>query len=185
MIDSTSRVTQKPLTIEKPAEAINEEKTKTISNPITKNEEPVKKEIISVPVVKQENKVEPNITPPTIEQKFTSREKIFTKEIPVSGDSIELDFYDNAEIDGDSISLFLNGKLFFEHIRLAEKAYKVKIPLSDLQETNELIMVAENLGAIPPNTSYMVALVGGKRYDAQLASTENSSAMIKLIKKDP
>jgi len=185
MIDSTSRVTQKPVTIEKPAEAINEEKTKTISNPITKNEEPVKKEIISVPVVKQENKVEPNITPPTIEQKFTNREKIFTKEIPVTGDSIELDFYDNAEIDGDSISLFLNGKLIFEHIRLTEKAYKVKIPLSDLQETNELIMVAENLGAIPPNTSYMVALVGGKRYDAQLASTENSSAMIKLIKKDP
>ena len=185
MIDSTSRVTQKPVTIEKPAEAITEEKTKMIPNPITKNEEPVKKEIISVPVVKQENKVEPNITPPTIEQKFTSREKIFTKEIPVSGDSIELDFYDNAEIDGDSISLFLNGKLIFEHIRLTEKAYKVKIPLSDLQETSELIMVAENLGAIPPNTSYMIALVGGKRYDAQLASTENSSAMIKLVKKDP
>ena len=61
----------------------------------------------------------------------------------------------------------------------------MKIPLSDLQETNELIMVAENLGAIPPNTSYMVALVGEKRYDAQLASTENSSAMIKLVKKDP
>ena len=185
MIDSVSQVAQKPVTIEKPAETINEEKTKPISNPIIKNEEPVKKEIISVPVVKQENKVEPNITPPTIEQKFTSREKIFTKEIPVSGDSIELDFYDNAEIDGDSISLFLNGKLIFEHIRLTEKAYKVKIPLSDLQETSELIMVAENLGAIPPNTSYMVAHVGEKRYDAQLASTENSSAMIKLVKKDP
>src|SRR6478752_5555665 len=151
MIDSISRVTQKTVTIEKPAEAINEEKTKTTSNPITKNEEPVKKEIISVPVVKQENKVEPNITPPTIEQKFISREKIFTKEIPVSGDSIELDFYDNAEIDGDSISLFLNGKLIFEHIRLTDKAYKVKLPVSDLQENNELIMVAENLGAIPPN----------------------------------
>jgi hypothetical protein len=185
MIDSVSQVAQKPVTIEKPAEAINEGRTKPISNPIIKNEEPVKKEIISVPVVKQENKVEPNITPPTIERKFTSREKIFTKEIPVTGDSIELDFYDNAEIDGDSISLFLNGKLIFEHIRLTEKAYKVKIPLSDLQETNELIMVAENLGAIPPNTSYMVAHVGEKRYDAQLASTENSSAMIKLVKKGP
>jgi hypothetical protein len=46
-------------------------------------------------------------------------------------------------------------------------------------------MVAENLGAIPPNTSYMVALVGEKRYDAQLASTENSSAMIKLVKRNP
>jgi len=185
MIDSISQISQNPVAIEKPMETATQEKPKTISNPTTKNEEPVKKEIISVPVAKPENKVEPNITPPTIEQKFTSREKVFNKEIPISGDSIELDFYDNAEIDGDSISLFLNGKLIFEHIRLTEKAYKVKIPLSDLQETSELIMVAENLGAIPPNTSYMVAHVGEKRYDAQLASTENSSAMIKLVKKDP
>ena len=185
LIDSVSRVAQKTVAIERPAETVNEEKPKTISNPTIKNEEPIKKEIISVPVVKQENKMASDITPPTIEQKFTSREKIFNKEIPISGDSIELDFYDNAEIDGDSISLFLNGKLIFEHIRLTDKAYKLKLPLTDLQEDNELIMVAENLGAIPPNTSYMVALVGDKRYDAQLASTENSSAMIRLVKKDP
>jgi len=185
MIDSVSQVAQKPVTIETTAGTINEEKTRTISpTPRVKNEEP-KKEVISVPVTKQENKMETNITPPTIDQKFTSREKIFTKEIPVSGDSIELDFYDNAEIDGDSISLFLNGRLIFEHIRLTEKAYRVKLPVSDLHESNELIMVAENLGDIPPNTSYMVALVGDKRYDAQLASTENSSAMIKLVKRKP
>jgi hypothetical protein len=186
IIDSVSLATQKPVNTESPEKTINEEKTKTISPPIpvVKNEEP-KKEVVGIPVTKQENKMETNITPPTIAQKFTSREKIFTKEIPVTGDSIELDFYDNAEIDGDSISLFLNGKLIFEHIRLTEKAYRLKLPVTDLQENNELIMVAENLGAIPPNTSYMVALVGEKRYDAQLASTENSSAMIRLIKKNP
>ena len=118
----------------------------------------------------------------TIEEKFTNREKVFNQEIPVSGDSIELRFYDNAEIDGDSISLFLNDKLLFEHIRLSDKAYTLKLPVKELQETNELVMVAENLGTIPPNTSYMVALVGDKRYEAQLASTENSSAMIRLRK---
>ena len=163
---------------------VAEEKTHIISQPIVKNEDTVKKEMVSVPVVKQETKIETKISPPTIEQKFTSREKVFTKEIPVSGDSIELRFYDNAEVDGDSISLFLNGKLIFEHIRLTDKAYTIKLSVSDLQQENELIMVAENLGAIPPNTSYMVAVVGDKRYDAQLASTENSSAMIKL-KKSP
>jgi len=72
--------------------------------------------------------------------------------------------------------------LFFEHIRLTDKAYVVKLSVKELQQSNELTMVAENLGTIPPNTSYMVALVGDKRYDAQLASTENSSAMIKLSK---
>jgi hypothetical protein len=181
LIDSISQIAQRPTVVQKPAEKTIE-KSQPASPISTINEEPVKKEIVSVPVVKQENKMETTITPPTIEQKFASREKIFTKEIPVIGDSIELRFYDNAEIDGDSISLFLNGKLIFEHIRLTEKAYTVKIATNELQENNELIMVAENLGAIPPNTSYMVALVGDKRYDAQLASTENSSAMIKLVK---
>ena len=151
----------------------------TSSRPV---EEPViaKKEI---PVVVKEPRT---ISPPaTIEEKFVNRKKVLVKEIPVTGDSIELRFYDNAEIDGDSISLFLNDKLIFQHIRLLGSAYTIKLAVSDLQDNNELIMVAENLGAIPPNTSYMVALVGDKRYDAQLASTENSSAMIKLVKKNP
>ena len=162
---------------------IPDEKPKTILPPAVRNEEPVKNEIVSVPVIKQENKIETKITPPSIEQKFTSREKVLTKEIPLTGDSIELRFYDNAEIDGDSISLFLNGRLIFEHIRLTEKAYVVKLPVNVMQESNELIMVAENLGAIPPNTSYMIAVVGDNRYDAQLASTENSSAMIRFVKR--
>jgi hypothetical protein len=122
---------------------------------------------------------------PTIEDKFIRRQRVLTKEIPLTGDSIELRFYDNAEIDGDSISLFLNEKLIFQHIRLTASAYTIKLPVNELKESNELIMVAENLGEIPPNTSYMIALVGDKRYDAQLASTEQSSAMIKLIKPKP
>lgn len=119
----------------------------------------------------------------TIEEKFTARKKVLTKEIPVSGDSVELRFYDYGEIDGDSISLFLNDKLLFQHIRLIGSAYIIKLAVSELKESNELIMVAENLGAIPPNTSYMVALVGEKRYEARLESTEGSSAMIRFVKK--
>jgi hypothetical protein len=189
IIDSVSLIAKQSTGIEKPVETI-EEKPKTILSPVVKNEEAVrndssrvKNEIVNVSVTKQETKIETKIAPPTIEQKFVSREKVFTKEIPITVDSIELRFYDNAEIDGDSISLFLNGKLIFEHIRLTEKAYVVKLGTSELTESNELIMVAENLGAIPPNTSYMIAVVGDKRYDAQLASTENSSAMIRLVKK--
>jgi hypothetical protein len=126
--------------------------------------------------------IEPAPEPQTIEEKFSGRKKIFALEIPVTGDSIELRFYDNAQVDGDSISLFLNDRMLFTHIRLSDKAYSIMIPVKDLQESSELTMVAENLGSIPPNTSYMVAIVGNKRYDAQLASTENSSAMIRLKK---
>lgn len=123
--------------------------------------------------------------PLTIEQKFTLREKIPVLEIPIAGDSITLNFYDNAEIDGDSITLFLNNKLIFQHIYLTDKAYTVMIPVNELQETNELVMVAENLGSIPPNTSFMVAYVGGQRYEARLVSTEGSSAMIRFVKSKP
>jgi hypothetical protein len=190
MIDSISQIAQRPT--DKSSETVLEDGSQPAPGPVIKNDEPVekdlspgRKEIVSVPVSTPGSKTffdEKKITAPTIEQKFESRENIFQKEIPVTGDSIELDFYDNAEVDGDSISLFLNGKLIFEHIALTEKAYKIKLSVNDLNDSNELIMVAENLGSIPPNTSYMVALVGDKRYDAQLASTENSSAMIKLEK---
>lgn len=122
------------------------------------------------------------VTPLTIEQKFVQRQKIPVLEIPVAGDSVELHFYDNAEIDGDSISLFLNNRLIFEHIYLTDKPFTVKLPVSGLQQSNELVMVAENLGAIPPNTSFMVAYIGEKRYEARLESTEGSSAMIRFVK---
>ncbi|HET9747362.1 MAG TPA: hypothetical protein VFP97_16720, partial [Chitinophagaceae bacterium] len=118
----------------------------------------------------------------TIEEEFKVREKVIAVEIPVTGDSIELRFYDNAQIDGDSISLFLNNKLIFQHIRLTAVAYTIKLPVNDLDETNELVMVAENLGEIPPNTSYMLAIVDDKRYEAMLKSTEESSAVIRLSK---
>lgn len=134
-------------------------------------------------IVEPEPEIVVATTPKTIEQKFITRtKKVFTT-IPVEGDSVSLSFYDNAIVDGDSISLFLDGKMLFTHIRLAEKPYTIKIAVSDLSDASELIMVAENLGTIPPNTSYMVANVGDKRYTANLASTEESSAVIKLKKR--
>ncbi|HEX6849323.1 MAG TPA: hypothetical protein VF144_20200 [Chitinophagaceae bacterium] len=118
----------------------------------------------------------------TIEEEFRIRDKIIAADIPIAGDSIELRFYDNAEIDGDSISLFLNNKLIFQHIRLTAAAYTIKLPVNELGENNELVMVAENLGSIPPNTSYMLAIVDNKRYEAMLKSTEETSAVIRLKK---
>jgi len=147
-----------------------------------------KKEVIAPPVVIEKPvRVPPPVVlvPHTNEERFKTREKKFISEIPVSGDSLELRFYDNAEIDGDSISVFLNGQMLFEHVRLSEKAYTIKLPTTAFGDTAELVMVAENLGTIPPNTSLMVALCGGNRYEARLASTEKSSAYIRLRKTTP
>ena len=175
LIDSVSLVSlqrpSRPLPQPRPAEPR--------TRPVPEPSRPVI--IAKAPEKKPEAKPLPEPEPAlTIEDKFSRRKKEFTTEIPVSGDSIELRFYDNAEVDGDSISLFLNNRLLFSHVRLTDRPYTIKLPVADLGESSELVMVAENLGAIPPNTSYMVALVGPDRYTAQLASTENSSAMIRL-----
>lgn len=166
--------------LEKIIEDIPVVSTNPLGNPAT-DEETEKK--ITPPAPVEIKKVTLPSRSLSIEEKFITRKKVFTTEIPVTGDSVELRFYDNAQIDGDSISLFLNDRLLFQHIRLTEKAYIIKLPVEELNASNELIMVAENLGSIPPNTSYMVALVGEKRYEARLESTEGSSAMIRLIRK--
>jgi hypothetical protein len=151
-----------------------QQETAIVQTPVQEQETIIKRPPVNQPIVKKDESTEviretaKVIAPsnaPTIEEKFLTREKVFNKEIQVEGDSIELRFYDNAEVDGDSISLFLNNKLMFEHIRLTAKAYVVKLAVQELSANNELIMVAENLGSIPPNTSYMLAIVGDKRYD--------------------
>jgi hypothetical protein len=187
VIDNYTRGTNDPYIIDSIAlVASNPHKT---PQPVQAKELPVVKSkpgMVSIPpmVEKKEPKPEPVIAakPQTIEEKFTIRNKVFTTEIPVTGDSIELRFYDNAQVDGDSITLFLNEKMIFTHIKLTERSFIIKLAVKDLNDTNELTMVAENLGAIPPNTAYMVAIVEGKRYEVNLSSTEETSGMIRLKK---
>lgn len=168
IIDSVELIAKTPKkkrkVIEEPKETPKEE---VIINPVIPEPDP------QVAIVEHKKKME---------ETFTIRKKVFTTEIPLLGDSIELRFFDNVQIDGDSITLFLNDKLIFTHIRLTEKAFVVKLPVNELNDSNELTMVAENLGAIPPNTAYMVAIVGDKRYEVNLSSTEETSGMIRLKK---
>jgi hypothetical protein len=119
-----------------------------------------------------------------MEEAFKERRKVVQSEIAIGGDTLELRFYDNADVDGDSISLFLNGVPMFQHVRLDVKPYIFKIPLENLPEISELAMVAENLGAIPPNTAFMEAFVLGKRYTARLESTEETTAVIRLVRRE-
>ena len=121
---------------------------------------------------------------PLAVEKFNTRKKIQQAEIPMVSDTMELNFYDNAEVDGDSISLFVKGRLLFNHVLLTAQAYTFKLPIKDLPNNSELAMVAENLGTIPPNTSYMMAIVNGERYSARLESTESSSGVIKLVRRE-
>jgi hypothetical protein len=150
---------------------------------VTSSTQPVAKE--KQPTAPVPEKVIVNNTPGkplTTEDKFNSRKKELTKEIEVVADSIIINFYDNAEIDGDTISIYLDNRLLYRDIRLSDRAFTIRLAKNQLQPVSELVMVAENLGSIPPNTSYMSATCGEKTYEAFLASTVHSSALIRLKK---
>ncbi len=115
-----------------------------------------------------------------INQDFRKRKQIVSKQIEVSSDSVRLSFYDNAEVDGDSISVFLNGKLVIAHQELTERAFNLYVQLDSNLEINEVSMFAENLGKYPPNTALMVISDGDKRYETFLSSDFKGNATIRL-----
>ena len=92
-----------------------------------------------------------------------------------------VDLYDNGEIDGDSISLFFNGRLVLSHKRLGDRAISLKLNVDESKDVNELIMYAENLGSIPPNTALMVVYDGDKRYETRISSDLQKSGVIRFI----
>lgn len=47
-------------------------------------------------------------------------------------------------------------------------------------KNNELLMFAENLGNIPPNTALMVITDGSKRYEVRLAADLKNNASVRF-----
>ena len=115
-----------------------------------------------------------------INEDFKKRKQIVSKEIEVASDSLRLSFYDNAEVDGDSISVFFNGKLIITHQELTERAFNVYVQLDSSLDVNEVSMFAENLGKYPPNTALMVISDGDKRYETFFSSDFKGNATIRL-----
>jgi hypothetical protein len=67
------------------------------------------------------------------------------------------------------------------HQRLTTKPITTFIRI-DLNNTfQEIEMVAENLGSIPPNTAMLIITAGEKKYQLYLTSTESKSAMVRFV----
>jgi len=107
------------------------------------------------------------------------------KEIKVDTGTIRLDFYDNAQIDGDIITVLLNNKPLASNQKLALKPITLEIKVDLNNREQEITMVAENLGDIPPNTALLIITAGNKRYQLYLTSTEKKSAQVRFIYENP
>jgi hypothetical protein len=121
---------------------------------------------------------------PVKEVVLEKRNNDLVKELTVDHDSISVTLYDNGIIDGDSITLLFNDKIITTHQLLTDKPLTFYIKIAPGNNRNELVMYAENLGSIPPNTALMVIYDGKKRYELNISSTETSNGVVSFKLKE-
>ena len=98
----------------------------------------------------------------------------------MNNEEIQVRFYDNGEVDGDTISVYLDGKPLVTNKRLSTVPITLTLKMDPSNPEHTLVMVAENMGTIPPNTSLMIVQDGDKRYQASITSTEQKNAMVRF-----
>jgi hypothetical protein len=165
--------TTKPVIASKPvAKAVTAPQKKIPSIPAIKP----KRDTISkrIEIVKPSPKI---ISPPIV---LKTRENELVKKIETEAGEIKINCYDNGDIDGDTISIYHNNKLIKSHLRLSEKPISFTIEINASQPHHELIMVAENLGSIPPNTSVMTIYTPENRYEVFISSTKQKNAKVEF-----
>lgn len=120
--------------------------------------------------------------PPAILQ---TRNNVVAKEIATIADELEISLYDNGDIDGDTVSIYHNNMPLLMHKGLSDKPISFKVKVSNETPHHELVMVADNLGSIPPNTSVMIISSKTRRYEISLSSSEKQNAKVVIdLKKE-
>lgn len=102
--------------------------------------------------------------------------------LEVSRPNIKLKVWDNGTVDGDVVTLFLNGERILNDHRVTKR--KIGIPVTLQQEANFLILHAEDLGDISPNTVAVAVDDGVKEQIIILSSNleESGAVMIRQFK---
>jgi len=133
------------------------------------------KEVVSTPAPKPVS----NIVPVSAADLATRKIETI-RSVNVKADSLVITLYDNGEIDGDTVSVVLNGNTIMSRQGLTANAITKTIYLTpDLGDSMQLIMYAENLGSIPPNTGLLILQDGNDRYEIRFAGDlKKNSAII-------
>ena len=109
---------------------------------------------------------------------LVNRENFLVKRIISSEPNVTVELFDNGTIDNDTISLYHNGEQVIKKGKLNYQPLTYTFRCNDGPLAHELILVAENLGEIPPNTAIMVVTIGKKRQEIFLTSDEKKNAKI-------
>lgn len=131
--------------------------------------------ISSTPKPKEERLEKSNGPIPGV---LLERENKLVRTIYTDEQWVQIDLFDNGTIDNDTISVYHNNIQVVKSARLAFNPISFRIKNTETDHTHELVVVAENLGEIPPNTALMVITAGRKRYEVFLASNEERNAKV-------
>jgi hypothetical protein len=151
--------------------------------PVIAKTEPVK---VAPPVVvppapvKQANPVDATAAIDVNKRKVETIQAVYFK-----SDSLELTLYDNGEVDGDTVSVVMNGEVIMPKVGLSTRAFKKTIDTKAAGDSIQLIMYAESLGSLPPNTGLLIVYDGKDRYEIRFSGDmQKSSAIVFRRKKE-
>lgn len=114
-----------------------------------------------------------------IVEKPKTKKVLIKEEITVYSDTLLIHLYDGSIIDGDTVSVTYNDIKIAERQLLTADPSAIKLVLSKSEITHLLVLHAENLGSIPPNTGVMVIFDGEKRHEVHFTnSLELSTGVI-------
>lgn len=116
-------------------------------------------------------------------KRLAERKNTVSEEIVVHYDSIRISLYDNGDVDGDSVSIFFNGRPVVVSRMLTARAFSIYVALDTTKEVNEITMFAENLGKYPPNTALMVVTDGYRNYEVFMSSNLSQNAVLRIRRK--
>ena len=112
------------------------------------------------------------------------RESVPSETIFFKQDSLILALYDNGEVDGDTVSVILNGDIIIAKQGLKSSAFKKTIYIApDESDSILLVLYAENLGLYPPNTGLLIIKDGDETYQVRFKADYDRNAAILLKRK--
>lgn len=101
-----------------------------------------------------------------------------------TSDSLVITLYDNGEVDGDTVSVLMNGKIIMPMVGLSTNAVRKTIYTKDITDSIQIVMYAENLGTLPPNTGLLIVNDGKERYEIRFSGDLKKNSAIVLYKKE-
>jgi len=109
---------------------------------------------------------------------LVGRENKLVKKIITHNKKISIDLYDNGTIDNDTIMVYDNKQLIVANKRLSYKAIHIDLSFSESNNEHEIIIVAQNMGTVPPNTALLVLKDGDLRQEYFITSTNKMNAKL-------